>query len=179
MVAAIAEIAGTLATLAAEGVGHRDIKPDNLFRLGDQWVIGDFRLVTYPEKNPMTEHGRKLGPVDYMAPEMRQDADTAAPGPADVWALAKTLWVLLACSPSRFPGPIGPLRTLMPCGGGSRSGSPPSWTSCWTGPPRSTRRPGQRWRTSQLSSGPAPQSPRGAPVSELAMTAPIGPTMTA
>jgi serine/threonine protein kinase len=34
VVAAVAEIAGTLAALAAEGVGHRDIKPDNLFRLG-------------------------------------------------------------------------------------------------------------------------------------------------
>ena len=32
VVAAVAQIAATLAELAAEGVGHRDIKPDNLFR---------------------------------------------------------------------------------------------------------------------------------------------------
>jgi len=95
VLAAVAEIAGTLEVLAAEGVAHRDIKPDNLFRLGDQWVVGDFGLVTYPEKDPRTEHGKRLGPTDYMAPEMREDADQAEPGPADVWALAKTLWALL------------------------------------------------------------------------------------
>jgi hypothetical protein len=34
--------------------------------------------VTYPQKDPRTEHGRKLGPADHMAPEMRENADTAA-----------------------------------------------------------------------------------------------------
>ena len=104
VVAAVAQIAATLAALAVEGVGHRDIKPDNLFRLGDRWVVGDFGLVTYPEKNPLTEHGRKLGPIDFLAPEMRESADTADPGPADVWALAKTLWVLLTGQQLPLPG---------------------------------------------------------------------------
>jgi hypothetical protein len=85
-------------------VGHRDIKPDNLFRLGDRWVVGDSGLVTYPEKDPLTEHDRKVGPVDYLAPEMRDSADTADPGPADVWALAKTLWVLLTGQQLPLPG---------------------------------------------------------------------------
>jgi hypothetical protein len=104
VVAAIGEIAATLASLAAEGVAHRDIKPDNLFELDGRWVIGDFGLVTYPDKDPRTQHGRKLGPVDYMAPEMRQDADRTDPGPADVWALAKTLWVLLTGLELPLPG---------------------------------------------------------------------------
>jgi serine/threonine protein kinase len=107
VVGAMAEIAATLASLAAEGVAHRDIKPDNLFELDGQWVIGDFGLVTYPKKNPRTEHGRKLGPIDYMAPEMRRDADRADPGPADVWALAKTLWVLLTGQELPLPGTHG------------------------------------------------------------------------
>jgi hypothetical protein len=75
-----------------------------LFNLNGQWVIGDFGLVTYPDKDPRTEHGRKLGPTDYMAPELRQDADNAVPGPADVWALAKTLWVLLTSETLPLPG---------------------------------------------------------------------------
>jgi serine/threonine protein kinase len=104
VVAAVADFATTLEALAAEGVAHRDIKPDNLFELDGNWVIGDFGLVAYPEKNPCTEHGRRLGPTDYMAPEMRQDADQADPGPADVWALAKTLWVLLTGQPLPLPG---------------------------------------------------------------------------
>jgi serine/threonine protein kinase len=95
VVAAVAEVAETLARLAIEGIGHRDIKPDNLFRLNDHWAIGDFGLVTYPEKDPVTAHGRKLGPFGYMAPEMVVDADRARAEPADVWALSKTLWVLL------------------------------------------------------------------------------------
>ena len=104
VVSAVAEVAGTLEALAAEGVAHRDIKPDNLFMLNDQFVIGDFGLLTYPDKDPRTEHGRRLGPTDYMAPEMRQDADNATPGPADVWALAKTLWVLLTSESLPLPG---------------------------------------------------------------------------
>ena len=104
VVGAVGEIAATLASLAAEGVAHRDIKPDNLFELDGRWVIGDFGLVTYPDKDPRTQHGRKLGPLDYMAPEMRQDADRAAPGPADVWALGKTLWVLLTGAEIPLPG---------------------------------------------------------------------------
>ena len=59
VISAVAEIAETLTALAAEGVAHRDIKPDNLFKLDDQWVVGDFGLVTYPEKDPRTDHGRR------------------------------------------------------------------------------------------------------------------------
>lgn len=104
VVGAIGEIAATLASLAAEGVAHRDIKPGNLFELDGRWVIGDFGLVAYPDKDPRTQHGRKLGPLDYMAPEMRRDADRADPGPADVWALGKTIWVLLTRAELPLPG---------------------------------------------------------------------------
>jgi hypothetical protein len=105
VVAAVAAVGQTLAALAAEEIWHRDIKPDNLFYLDHQWLIGDFGLVTYPQKEPVTQHGRKLGPIDYMAPEMRADADTALAGPADVWALSKTLWVLLTSADLPQPGP--------------------------------------------------------------------------
>jgi serine/threonine protein kinase len=108
VIEAVASIAETLAALAAKGIGHRDIKPDNLFKLGEQWVIGDFGLVIYPEKEPLTEHGRKLGPVEFMASEMRADADHAQAEPADVWALAKTLWVLLLGQAYPLPGPHRP-----------------------------------------------------------------------
>ena len=69
VVGAVAEIAATLAALVAEGVAHGDIEPDNLFELdGRRWVIGDFGLVTYPEKNPLTEHGRKLVRLSHKPP---------------------------------------------------------------------------------------------------------------
>jgi serine/threonine protein kinase len=101
---AVAAYAETLADLAEREIGHRDIKPANLFKLSDAWVIGDFGLVTYPQKDPRTELGRRLGPIDFMAPEMREDADTAASEPADVWALAKTLGVLLTNQSLPLPG---------------------------------------------------------------------------
>lgn len=101
---AVAAYAETLANLAERRIGHRDIKPDNLFWLLEQWALGDFGLVTYPEKDPRTDHGRRLGPIDYMAPEMRSDADNAGAEPADVYALAKTLWVLLTGQDLPLPG---------------------------------------------------------------------------
>ena len=44
VVAAVADIATTLAALAEKGVGHRDIKPDNLFERDGRWLVGDFGL---------------------------------------------------------------------------------------------------------------------------------------
>jgi serine/threonine protein kinase len=104
VVEAVAEIAGTLAELADEKISHRDLKPDNLFKLNDVWSVGDFGLVKYPEAEALTQHGRKLGPVDYMAPEMRRSPDTANSELADVYSIAKTLWVLLTGSNLPLPG---------------------------------------------------------------------------
>jgi hypothetical protein len=105
VVVAAQAISATLARLAAKGIGHRDIKPDNLFERDGTWLVGDFGLVTYPDKEARTKHGRKVGPVDYMAPEMRRDADTAAAEPADVYSLAKVLWVLVTQQELPPPGP--------------------------------------------------------------------------
>ena len=102
---AVRDIATTLAGLAAENVWHRDLKPDNLFKLHDVWSVGDFGLVKYPNSEALTAPGRKVGPADYMAPEMRQDADRADAELADVFALAKTLWVLLTNQNLPLPGP--------------------------------------------------------------------------
>jgi hypothetical protein len=56
---ATATFAETLADLAIRGIGRWDSKPDNLFQLGGAWAIGDFALVTFPEKDPRTDHGRR------------------------------------------------------------------------------------------------------------------------
>lgn len=109
VVEAMAYIAHTLARLATEGVeGHRDLKPGNLFALNDEWVIGDFGLVKYPEREAVTKHGRALGPADFMAPEMRRDADTGDAGLADVYSLAKALWSI--ATGEKYPPP-GELRS--------------------------------------------------------------------
>lgn len=94
VVEAIAAVAGTLARLKAEhGVGHRDIKPDNLFELEGERVVGDFGLVAAPDLEELTRSGR-LGAAHYTPYEMIINPADADPHRADVYALGKTLWVL-------------------------------------------------------------------------------------
>lgn len=107
VIAAVARYASVLAELHQERVWHRDIKPDNLFLLNKDWVIGDFGIASFPGKPELTPTGKKLGPYHFMAPEMWEDARSADGGPADVYSLAKTLWVLL--TGRRYPF-LGQLR---------------------------------------------------------------------
>jgi serine/threonine protein kinase len=95
IVAALAQVAETLARLAAEHeVAHRDVKPSNLYELDGQWLVGDFGLVAVPDKEELTRTGKALGPAHYTAYEMILDAAKADPFPADVYSFGKTLWVL-------------------------------------------------------------------------------------
>jgi serine/threonine protein kinase len=95
VVDALAQIAETLARLAAEHkVGHRDIKPGNLYELDGQWLVGDFGLIAVPDVEELTRTGRPLGPAHFTAYEMILNAATSDPLPADVYSLGKTLWVL-------------------------------------------------------------------------------------
>ena len=91
---AILQIARTLEGLHEEKIYHRDIKPDNLFLLDGKFVIGDFGLVDFPEKD--THTGRQLGSRNYIAPEMLNHAHDSNGGKADVYSLAKTLWSILS-----------------------------------------------------------------------------------
>lgn len=111
VVEAVAVIAETLVALAEGNVFHRDIKPGNLYRYGDQWVIGDFGLASYPDKEALTAKGKKLGPLFFLADEMIASPAEANPAPSDVFALAKTLWVL--ATGQNFP-PQGEQRTDVP-----------------------------------------------------------------
>jgi serine/threonine protein kinase len=95
VVDAITSIAETLAFLLAEhGVSHRDVKPSNLYLHAGVATIGDFGLVHVPDGEALTDEGASLGPVYFTAYELLADAAAADAGPADVYSLAKTLWVL-------------------------------------------------------------------------------------
>lgn len=108
VVKAVIVWARTLADLAAENVSHRDVKPENLFCSQGGWVIGDWGLVSYPDKEALTRPGRKVGPTWFIAPEMLSDPEHADGRLADVYSLAKTLWVLAAGQ--TFPVTGGTLR---------------------------------------------------------------------
>jgi serine/threonine protein kinase len=103
VVAAIADVADTLARLATQSISHRDIKPGNLYSYDGSWAVGDFGLVDFPDKAQLTTDSRQLGPLYFHAPEMLEDPINAAGGPADVYSLTKTLFVL--ASGQKYPPP--------------------------------------------------------------------------
>ena len=101
VVGAVAAVADTLWRLQRDfDIAHRDVKPGNLYEL-NAWLIGDFGLVALPDTEGLTAEGRPLGPAHYTAYEMIRDPTAAAPHPADVYSLGKTLWVL--ATDQRFP----------------------------------------------------------------------------
>jgi serine/threonine protein kinase len=95
-----------------KGLVHRDIKPGNLMvaRLHPDEPpvikILDFGLARFESESDhagrLTQLGKIVGTVDYMAPEQAQDARTADIR-ADIYSLGCSLFYLLAGQPP-FPG---------------------------------------------------------------------------
>jgi len=101
-VAAIQQLAATLSRLQqVHQLSHRDIKPENIFVAEAGPVLGDFGLVKHPSFAALTEERKKLGPIWYIAPEMMSPSSEVDYAAADVYSLAKTLWVLL--TGQRYP----------------------------------------------------------------------------
>jgi hypothetical protein len=94
-------VSQTMSRLHAKFIYHRDLKPENLFQLGESALIGDFGLADFPDKDAITMGGEIVGPLFYVAPEMMGMKENTSAGPADVYSLAKTLWVL--ASGNRYP----------------------------------------------------------------------------
>lgn len=108
IVEAIKAIAETLALLSADyEIYHRDIKPENLYLLDGVWCLGDFGLATFPGKEAITATARHIGPLYYLAPELLLGRPVE-PGPTDVYALSKTLWVLATGQTYPLPGHLTP-----------------------------------------------------------------------
>jgi hypothetical protein len=101
-----------LATIHEKGISHRDIKPANLFFYDGEPCFGDWGLVDYPDKEDVTIRFESVGPRWTRAPEMERDAKDAAGPPADVYSLAKSLWILLTGQSTGFEGQYSSSGTL-------------------------------------------------------------------
>jgi len=101
---AVIELADTMTLLHAHGIVHRDIKPRNLYFYKGHYCLGDFGLVDYPDKSDVTHSRETVGPKFSVAPEMKREAKTADGKKADVYSLAKTLWMLLTGNDTGFEG---------------------------------------------------------------------------
>lgn len=103
-VSCILDLSLTLDRLHTRGIAHRDIKPENIYFYNNRWCLSDFGLVKYPNKEMLTLTNEAVGPWTTLAPEMKRNAKYADPKPADIYSLAKTLWMLLTRNYKGFDG---------------------------------------------------------------------------
>lgn len=109
VVRAFMAIAETLAELSSSlDLSHRDLKPNNLYLWRGEPAIGDFGLTEFAGVAELTGDAKLLGPLHFAAPEMLTDPRAADGRKADVFSLAKCLWVL--ATDQRWPPPGNQVR---------------------------------------------------------------------
>jgi serine/threonine protein kinase len=94
----LAQVAGALDALHAEGLFHRDIKPANILIDADRNAyLTDFGLAKDSQGSLLTRPGQTVGSLDYMAPEQIHGAEVTPQ--TDVYALACVAYECLTGDP--------------------------------------------------------------------------------
>ena len=92
----VLQLCETLEQLHDRKIYHRDIKPSNIYDYNNRFSLGDFGLADFPEQGNFTKSDQGLGAVFTIAPEMKRNPKMADGSKADVFSLAKTLWMFLS-----------------------------------------------------------------------------------
>ncbi len=97
----VRELADALAAVHAQGVLHRDLKPDNvILREDGSPVLLDFGIARDQGAQRLTATGALLGTPAYMAPEQADGSRTTElDGRVDVYGLGAVLFALLVGRP--------------------------------------------------------------------------------
>lgn len=105
IVLGVVQLVETLELLHNKGISHRDIKPANIYYYNDRLSLGDFGLVDFPDNfDNLTKTDRGLGAIFTIAPEMKRNPQKADGKKADVFSLAKTMWMFLSKDEKGFDG---------------------------------------------------------------------------
>jgi serine/threonine protein kinase len=98
-------IADALSVAHAKGIVHRDIKPDNVFLVGDgttlQPKLVDFGIAKLQARefdSQLTQKGVIVGSPDYMAPEQARGEENIDQR-ADIWSFCVLLYELVSGQP--------------------------------------------------------------------------------
>ncbi len=99
------QAANALGVAHEKRVVHRDVKPDNLFLVGDRMdmlKVLDFGVALAGRSGPrMTRTGVPMGTIGYMSPEQAR-GETDVDARADVFALGEVLFECLTGRPAFF-----------------------------------------------------------------------------
>lgn len=100
----VLQLAETLEKLHSKNISHRDIKPSNIYFYNGRLCFSDFGLVYTPNNYRFTRSTKGLGPIFTIAPEMKRNPKKADGKKADVYSLAKTMWMFLSGDERGFDG---------------------------------------------------------------------------
>jgi serine/threonine-protein kinase len=97
-VAIVRQVAAALDAAHAQGVTHRDVKPENILITGDDFAyLVDFGIARSGEDAGVTQVGMAIGTYRYMAPERFSDSEVTYQ--SDIYSLACVLGECLIGAP--------------------------------------------------------------------------------